>query len=808
MASGVTHTQLDVLKERLTGLGYAVAGLSPQSYYLVDRLLNDLSSLSQEYGALKGSHGSLSTKFENTESILAPLKKEIARKLRENGNLHAQIIKEREDFDAQSRSLQLSVRNLESEVSKLKFDNVQLAHKNKALEVENQSLKDKVVKNDRRSFIDITHTVSSQAANGKARALPVEYPDVVQVDLVKMADAQIERLQSRTVALEKQLEEANQGLELEKNKTEVRDQEISRLQAMLQELPFSTNYAVKSKSTDEWLDQVEHLHSQLAAVSEEKKRVETENTRILRELHMLKLTVSDFEVERAQLQNKETAFVSKVSQLSEANKENENERAEHEAKEKELQRQLKQLRKYNGDLERRLKNAEHNKQAELDAVQMHMENQMSQLQELMAASEEELTQTRLQLRDCEDKLENMQVAELERAPVAVANASVNTTPVRIVDRSVAQWKDCATQTVVFQNSQPSPQSPPLQAVAGPSAHDVSTQMQSTIRRMDAELDQLRGMLDSRAEEVAALNKALSSKQEEARSLEFMISQLEDRLRDEVNEKSKIVSQIESEKHKVDQTSSESMLLRHENAKLQKELGRAVDDVQRLQRECQVQHEHLQRLLAQESVMRAEIRDLTDEKIRLRQDLDKSQMEWKDLIAQQKMLSNSASGLKAEKDALERAIQAMREGMLSLEQENSTLKERFKIAESDALRFLRDVKDYEMQCQTLARACESLSRKLQDRESDVSKVKEQERNAKLNLGTALDRTNQVLRELGVLQVECEGWKKRVAESAKEKQDLENLVRHEQGRAEELERVVEYLRGREYELSRQVQSSSSS
>ena len=103
------------LRERLSDMNYT-SSFSPDSLDLIERVFNDLVSTTEAYKQLSDTERSLSNDLMLAQSQLFPLKKENARLVRENYQLHVDGIKAQDDTSKRMTEQSVHVVKLEEEL--------------------------------------------------------------------------------------------------------------------------------------------------------------------------------------------------------------------------------------------------------------------------------------------------------------------------------------------------------------------------------------------------------------------------------------------------------------------------------------------------------------------------------------------------------------------------------------------------------------------------------------------------------------------------------------------------------------------
>lgn len=245
----MAERKFTTLRKRLDQLGYRQP-LGIESVPLVEKLFSDLVHTTESLKNLKLQVGKQEKEKTVYEDNVEPYRSDNAKLVKENNELHLQLIKLREETDRTIRDLKASVRKLEHENADLKFLNTQYVHKVKALEKENKAKTDRIQdlqeKNlhavvetpggrrkqipHRRQRMDIESTVSP------ARDLPSEndeLQDPYVADLLSVADTRIEELQEQLTQLQDEKSSTERRNRSLRKQVEARDKEIERLNRLL-----------------------------------------------------------------------------------------------------------------------------------------------------------------------------------------------------------------------------------------------------------------------------------------------------------------------------------------------------------------------------------------------------------------------------------------------------------------------------------------------------------------------------------------------------------------------------------------------
>ena len=199
------------LRKRLDQLGYRQA-LGIESVPLVEKLFTDLVHTTESLKNVKVQLNRREKEKATYEDNAEPYRSDNAKLVRENNELHLQLIRVKEDSEHTIKELKSSMRKLEHENADLKFLNTQYVHKVKALEKDSQDktsrINDLQEKNlhavvetpggrkkhipTRRQRMDIKSTLA--ASDRASKSSPSLSHDPYVADLLNVADARIEEL--------------------------------------------------------------------------------------------------------------------------------------------------------------------------------------------------------------------------------------------------------------------------------------------------------------------------------------------------------------------------------------------------------------------------------------------------------------------------------------------------------------------------------------------------------------------------------------------------------------------------------------
>uniref|UniRef100_A0A665VA52 Centrosomal protein 135 n=1 Tax=Echeneis naucrates TaxID=173247 RepID=A0A665VA52_ECHNA len=270
------------LRKRLDQMGYRQP-LGIESLPLVEKLFSDLVHTTESLRNAKLSVGKTEKESRNIEAFLEPYKTENSRVVRENNDLHLEMLKLREDKDQVIRELKTKIRKLDHETSDLKFLNNQYVHKVRCLEKDSKAKAERIQQLQEKNMQAVVQT-----PGGKKRSIPFRrqrmqidelvppsstpsYPvpqpdDPYIADLLQLADGRIHELQEDIIKVKLDLENAQQHID-ERNK------EIERLnRALYGGRPHDVISLEAQNTSNEKL--ISHLNLQIEYLQETNRTLE------------------------------------------------------------------------------------------------------------------------------------------------------------------------------------------------------------------------------------------------------------------------------------------------------------------------------------------------------------------------------------------------------------------------------------------------------------------------------------------------------------------------------------------------------
>ncbi|KAJ8028410.1 hypothetical protein HOLleu_30630 [Holothuria leucospilota] len=250
--SGMAEAKFITLRKRLDQLGYKQP-LGLESLPLVEKLFNDLihTTESLKEAKLKVSHPvKVASRWEEH---VEPYRNENAKLVRENNELHQQLIRLQEDLQSTSQDLKGSVRKLEHENADLRFLNSQYVHKVRALEQDAKSKADRILKLQEKNLHAVVQTPGGKKRNIPFRRQRMDIDSTVPpsdqtwipsysykvddpyvADFLSVADNQMEILRNENEHLKEAKEINLQTIKNLQKQVDAREREIQRLNRLLE----------------------------------------------------------------------------------------------------------------------------------------------------------------------------------------------------------------------------------------------------------------------------------------------------------------------------------------------------------------------------------------------------------------------------------------------------------------------------------------------------------------------------------------------------------------------------------------------
>ncbi|KAM7012866.1 LOW QUALITY PROTEIN: centrosomal protein of 135 kDa [Tautogolabrus adspersus] len=237
------------LRKRLDQLGYKQP-LGIESLPLVEKLFSDLVHTTESLRNAKLSTGKTEKESRNIDALLEPYRAENARAVRENNELHLELLKLKEEKDRVTRELKTHIRKLDHETSDLKFLNNQYVHKVRCLEKDSKAKAERIQQLQEKNMQAVVQTpggkkrsipfrrqrmqIDELIPSSTTSAYPVSQPDDPYIaDLLMLADGRINELQEDIIKVKLDLENAQEYIKHLNNQVEERNKEIERLNRTL-----------------------------------------------------------------------------------------------------------------------------------------------------------------------------------------------------------------------------------------------------------------------------------------------------------------------------------------------------------------------------------------------------------------------------------------------------------------------------------------------------------------------------------------------------------------------------------------------
>ncbi|XP_045899417.1 centrosomal protein of 135 kDa isoform X1 [Micropterus dolomieu] len=238
------------LRKRLDQLGYRQP-LAIESLPLVEKLFSDLVHTTESLRNAKLSAGKTEKESRNLDALLEPHRAENARVVRENNELHLELLKLKEEKDRVTRELKTHIRKLDHETSDLKFLNNQYVHKVRCLEKDSKAKAERIQQLQEKNMQAVVQTpggkkrsipfrrqrmqIDELIPSSSTSAYPVSQPDDPYIaDLLQLADGRIHELQEDIIKVKLDLENAQEFIKHLNTQVDGRDKEIDRLNRALQ----------------------------------------------------------------------------------------------------------------------------------------------------------------------------------------------------------------------------------------------------------------------------------------------------------------------------------------------------------------------------------------------------------------------------------------------------------------------------------------------------------------------------------------------------------------------------------------------
>ncbi|XP_076351829.1 uncharacterized protein LOC143247486 isoform X2 [Tachypleus tridentatus] len=285
-----TEHKYSILRKRLDQMGYHHP-LGLESVYLVERLFGDLIHTTESLKHEKSR--SLQPQDDAAfEEYIKSYKTENAKLIRENNQLHQQLLAKQEKTENNVKGLKRSLQKLECENADLRFLNTQYLQRIKYLEEESQAKSDKIMQLQEKNLQAVVQTPGGKKRNIAFRRqkmeieemlLPryllyspkkIEQPtDVYNTDMMSIADRRISQLEEEAQCIKKKQQETDKVCEYQQKQLEMRDKEINRLTKLLEGgRPLDAiRVEVKNQETEK---HIAHLEMQVEYLQQENQELQ------------------------------------------------------------------------------------------------------------------------------------------------------------------------------------------------------------------------------------------------------------------------------------------------------------------------------------------------------------------------------------------------------------------------------------------------------------------------------------------------------------------------------------------------------
>lgn len=312
------------LRKRLDQLGYRQT-LGLESLPLVEKLFSDLVHTTESLKHAKLELGKQDVEHKDFDTAVEPYKSDNAKLVKENNDLHQQLIKHKEDSDAVIRELKASLRKLEHENADLKFLSNQYVHKVRQLEKESKAKSERILHLQEKNFHAVVQTPGGKKKSipfrrqrmeidtavpefeGPSRPLMLPTDDPYVADLLQVADTRISELERQLSVYKDEKDVIDRKLKNFRQQVEGRDEEIERLTTMLDGGRPSDVVALEARNrANERM--ISHLNIQIDFLQQKTREME-------RKLHDSNNERDDCESQLSKLQLKNRELESRNREL-------------------------------------------------------------------------------------------------------------------------------------------------------------------------------------------------------------------------------------------------------------------------------------------------------------------------------------------------------------------------------------------------------------------------------------------------------------------------------------------------------------
>lgn len=323
-------------------------------------------------------------------------------------------------------------------------------------------------------------------------------------------------------------------------------------------------------------------------------------------------------------------------------------------------------------------------------------------------------------------------------------------------------------------------------------------LRKTIVDLDSRQDKLLDELDKLSEKCSHLQQERSALQREKLQLQDSLGVLEHQLavvRKQGQTKDEADQQM---RFRMNEVRSDRDGLALEVEDLRKQLTAALFDLEQARREVTAKASALKEASAEASRLSEELRCLLKEKLSLGEKLKDAEQEQLAILNQYRSAAAVIDTVRSEKSNVERALASQAQREESLRSELAQTRERLQRGEADCSRFLSDLKDYEFQCDNLARICEALKRKAQSGEERESALMRDLESLRHLLAQVESQLSILQRQHASLETENAHLRVRVEQTSGENAVLKQTIDASRRTIQSLEGLSETLRREKVQL----------
>jgi centrosomal protein CEP135 len=251
---------------------------------VVQQLLDMLAETSISSNELKGALDELRSEVKQSRAEVEPLKKENSRLLRENQILHSRMLDSAESNERSVNDLTAKLRASERHAKDMEFLTVALKGKigelEEALVGMRQGVADKLSFLDRAVSIDDgklgRHAPHMTRTAPAPPALPPAFPsrtvDVQSIDLVRLTELRVEKLQKENQSLQAQASQLQSQLQEASRQLGIQGQQLEQIAKVIPEVGSNTDILDLQDALERDKAVISHLHEQVDFASQQVHR--------------------------------------------------------------------------------------------------------------------------------------------------------------------------------------------------------------------------------------------------------------------------------------------------------------------------------------------------------------------------------------------------------------------------------------------------------------------------------------------------------------------------------------------------------